>query len=273
MTATPPRPAHGPGSTWDSPEAVARVASAYRTADVSALRTAQIDLLGPIEGAAVLDIGCGPGIYARDLALRGARVTALDSAPAMLAAVVEESHAAGVTVDCVEGDVSAIPSPDASFDAAVLVQVIEYVPDAVAALQEIRRVLKPGGRLLISDTDWETASWGVGDRALSDQIKRAWCATKPHADAGRQIPDWLVAAGFGIVAWEPRVLAVSDPLGDTFLGHTWPSYRKLLDRLGTVPTADLDRFDRLCTESSQSGTFSFCVTRHAWLAHSPGGSQ
>ena len=82
-----------------------------------------------------------------------------------------------------------------------------------------------------------------------------------------------MAAGFGIVAWEPRVLAVSDPLGDTFLGHTWPSYRKLLDRLGTVPTADLDRFDRLCTESSQRGTFSFCVTRHAWLAHSPGDSQ
>ena len=135
MTATPPRPAHGPGSTWDSPEAVARVASAYRTADVTALRTAQIDLLGPIEGAAVLDIGCGPGIYARDLALRGALVTALDSAPAMLAAVVEETRAAGVTVDCVEGDVSAIPCPAASFDAAVLVQVIEYVPEAVTALQ------------------------------------------------------------------------------------------------------------------------------------------
>ena len=89
------------------------------------------------------------------------------------------------------------------------------------------------------------------------------------ADAARR----ALAAGFDIVAWEPRVLAVSDPLGDTFLGHTWPSYRKLLDRLGTVPTADLDRFDRLCTESSQRGTFSVCVTRHAWLAHSPGGSQ
>ena len=69
------------------------------------------------------------------------------------------------------------------------------------------------------------------------------------------------------------MLAVSDPLGDTFLGHTWPSYRKLLSRLGTVPSEELDRFDQLCAESAERGTFSFCVTRHAWLAHSLGGSQ
>ena len=242
------------------------MANAYRTPDVTAIRHAQIDLLGAVDGADVLDIGCGPGIYARDLALRGARVTAMDSAPAMLAAAEAEAHAAGVDVAVAAGDASAVPFADASFDAVVLVQVIEYVPDAVGALREIARVLRPGGRVLVCDTDWETGSWGIGDAELADRVKRAWCATKEHFDAGRRIPEWLVAAGFHVTAWDPRILAVSDALGDTFLGHSWKTYRRTLERLGALPAEDLDRFDRLCAETTAAGTFTFCVTRHAWLA-------
>ncbi len=265
-----PRPAHGAGSSWDSPEAVQRVAMAYRTADVSAIRAAQIDLLGPIEGAAIIDVGCGPGIYARDLALRGARVTAMDSAPAMLAAASAEADAVGVSIELAEGDASALPFPDGAFDAAVLVQVIEYVPDAVGALREIARVLRPGGRVLICDTDWSTASWGIGDADLAGRVREAWCDTKEHFDAGRRIPEWLVAAGLHVAAWDPRILAVSDAVGDTFLGHTWPSYRRTLERREALPVADLDRFDQLCAETTAAGTFTFCVVRHAWLATAGG---
>jgi SAM-dependent methyltransferase len=91
---------------------------------VVAIRQAQIDLLGPIKGAAIVDVGSGPGIYARDLALRGARVTAVDSAPAMRAGAVAEAQAAGVTIDVADGEANALPFPDATFDAATLVQVI-----------------------------------------------------------------------------------------------------------------------------------------------------
>ena len=273
MSASTPRPAHGAGSSWDTPEAVERIIGAYATADVVAIRQAQIDLLGPIAGAAILDIGSGPGIYARDLALRGARVTALDSAPAMRAAALVEARTAGVAIDVADGEANALPFPDGAFDAATLVQVIEYVPDAVGALREIARVLRPGGALLVCDTDWATASWGIGDAALAERIKQAWCATKPHYDAGRRIPEWLIAAGYHVAAWEPLVLANADAVGDTFHGHTWKTYRRLLERLGTVPTDELDRFDRLCAETTAAGSFTFTVTRHGWLARPPGGTS
>lgn len=267
-----PRPAHGPGSSWDSPQAVERVAGAYRTADVTEIRAAQIDLLGPIEGARILDVGCGPGIYARDLALRGARVTALDSAPAMLAAVGAEAAAAGVTIETATGDANDLPFADGTFDAAVLVQVIEYVPDAVGALREVARVLTPGGRLLVADTDWTSASWWVGDGDIEREIKDAWCATKEHADAGRRIPTWLVEAGYEVIGWAPRLLTVSDPTGDTFLGHSWPSYRRSLVASGAIPAPRMDAFDRLSDDAARAGVFSFGVIRHAWLARTPGGA-
>ncbi len=68
------------------------------------------------------------------------------------------------------------------------------------------------------------------------------------------------------------MLAVSDAVGDTFLGHSWATYRRTLERIGTVPAEDLDRFDRLCAETTAAGTFTFCVTRHAWLAGLDGGT-
>lgn len=267
------RPTHGPGSSWDTPAAVERVAAAYRTADVVEIRRAQIDLLGPIEGARVLDVGCGPGIYARDLALRGARVTALDSAPAMLEAARREAESAGVEIETATGDANALPFPDGTFDVAVLVQVIEYVPDAVGALREIRRALTPDGRVLIADTDWTSAAWWVGDGDLEDEIKTAWCATKEHADAGRRIPTWLVDAGYEVIGWAPRLLTVSDPTGDTFLGHSWPTYRRSLVASGAIPAERMDAFDRRADEAARAGVFNFGVIRHAWLARTPGGTR
>ena len=271
--AAPSRPAHGAGSTWDTPDAVDRILRAYHTPDLIAVRQAQIDVLGPIEGAEILDVGSGPGVFARDLALRGARVTAMDSAPAMLAAVPDVAAAAGVELATAEGEAMRIPFPDDSFDAAVMVQVLEYVPDAVGALREIARVLRPGGRVLACDTDWGAAAWGIGDVELADRVKAAWCATKAHYAAGRMIPDWLAEAGFRVVAWEPIVLANANAVEGTFHAETWSSYRRTLERAGTVPVADLDRFDRLCAETTAAGTFSFCVLRHAWLGRLEGGPR
>ena len=71
-------------------------------------------------------------------------------------------------------DATALPYPDRSFDAAVCVQVLEYVKDIGAALSELYRVLRPGGRTVIVDTDWDSLVWHASDPGLMHRVLRAW---------------------------------------------------------------------------------------------------
>ena len=82
--------------------------------------------------------------------------------------------AAAARVDFELGDATRLPFPDESFDAAVSTQVYEYVSDVDAAIREVNRVLKPGGHLLIVDTDWDSIVWHGADPVLTTTILRAW---------------------------------------------------------------------------------------------------
>jgi arsenite methyltransferase len=75
------------------------------------------------------------------------------------------------------GDANHLPYPDATFDVAVSTQVLEYVEDVPGALAEIRRVLRPGGRVLLLDTDWDSVIWHSGDRERMRRVLTAW---EPH---------------------------------------------------------------------------------------------
>lgn len=97
----------------------------------------------------VLDLGCGTGIVARTLRERlggGARITGCDAAVPML----EVARALAPDVDWREGDAMDLPFADGSFELVLCQQMLQFVPDRARAVREIRRVLAPGGRLLLS---------------------------------------------------------------------------------------------------------------------------
>ena len=103
------------------------------------------------------------------------RVCGIDVSDDMLA--VAAKRGAGqdaVKFELAQGGAEAIPYDDESFDVVVTTQVLEYVPDVPRALAEIHRVLKPGGRTLILDTDWDSLVWQAPDRALMTQVLAAW---------------------------------------------------------------------------------------------------
>jgi SAM-dependent methyltransferase len=124
-------------------------------------------------GDRVLDVGCGAGRHAFACYRRGARVIALDrdaaevaGVNAMFAAMAEAGEAPeGASAQAVRGDAYALPFPDASFDCVVAAEVLEHLPDDARAIRELRRVLRPGGRIAVTVPRWfpELVCWGLSD--------------------------------------------------------------------------------------------------------------
>ncbi|MGH3320190.1 MAG: class I SAM-dependent methyltransferase [Streptosporangiaceae bacterium] len=104
--------------------------------------------LVPPPGAGTLDLGCGEGRVARDLAARGHRVTGVDAAPTLLAAAREADPGGTYLL----ADAADLPFGDGSFDLVVAYNSLMDISDMPGAVKESARVLRPGGRLCLSVT-------------------------------------------------------------------------------------------------------------------------
>ena len=102
-------------------------------------------------GAAILEVAPGPGYLAIELAGRGYTVTALDISTSFVKIARENAAAAGVTVDVRHGNASAMPLADDIFDAVVCVAAFKNFTDPLGAINEMHRVLRPGGEAAIFD--------------------------------------------------------------------------------------------------------------------------
>jgi arsenite methyltransferase len=112
--------------------------------------------LGPIHpGEAILDIGCGVGVdslIAARLVGPSGSVRGIDLVPEMLNRAQENARLVGAgNVEFTEGSAEELPFPDSSFDVVISNGVFNLVVDKVKALEEVMRVLKPGGRFMIAD--------------------------------------------------------------------------------------------------------------------------
>ena len=102
-----------------------------------------------------LDAGCGTGFLSFELAVRGHRVTGVDFAPAMLAEARRKAAERAVSIRFEEADAEHLPFPAASFDLAISRHVLWTLPHPEAAIDEWIRVLRPGGRLVVSDGQFD----------------------------------------------------------------------------------------------------------------------
>lgn len=178
-----------------------RIESLYLTRDAERRRKLVRDALGAKRADRVIDIGCGPGFYCLELATEvgpeGA-VVGIDSAAPMLALAARRCQA-HQNVSFQEAEVLSLRVEDASFDKALCVQVLEYVEDATAGLAEMHRALRPGGRVVIWDTDWATISWHSSDPGRMNRVLEAWDSHLAHPSFPRTLGPRLREAGFGRV--------------------------------------------------------------------------
>jgi SAM-dependent methyltransferase len=111
-------------------------------------RPAILDLAGDVAGRRILDAGCGSGPLFAALCDRGAIVTGIDSSPKMLE-LARQRLGAGADLHLADLG-SPLPFPDGAFDDVIASLVLHYLEDWTAPLAELRRVLPPGGRLIVS---------------------------------------------------------------------------------------------------------------------------
>lgn len=132
-----------------------------------------VDLAPADAEARWVEIACGPGIVARALAPRVGSVLGLDLTPAMVDKARATAAAAGVGNVAFElGDATALELADDSVDGAITRFSLHHIPAPVRVLEEMRRVVRPGGWVVVSDfvtdDDGEAAAWQEGIERLRD---------------------------------------------------------------------------------------------------------
>ncbi len=136
--------------------------------------TARYDRLGVHPGDRLLDLGCGFGRHAFEAARRGAAVVALDAGRAEVEGVVAtfvamteagELDPARQHAAVVQGDALALPFADGAFDRIICSEVLEHIPDDRGAIDELTRVLRPGGTIAVTVPRFgpELVNWALSD--------------------------------------------------------------------------------------------------------------
>ncbi|MDI3335240.1 methyltransferase domain-containing protein [Defluviimonas aestuarii] len=179
--------------------------TAYQGADITLRRRMSFDALDIRPGEHVLDLGCGPGLMTQELARAvgpEGKVTGIDPSPVMRDTAMERC-ANEPAVQILDGTAQSLPLGDGSVDKAVSLQVFEYLDDLSGPIAELHRILRPGGRVVISDMHWDSWVWSSDDRDRMQRMMTAWDSHLADRSVPEKLPQELAAAGFGNIRTIP----------------------------------------------------------------------
>lgn len=180
--------------------------AADRIPDVVALRARSYELLAPAPGSTVVDVGCGAGRAVAELAGLGVHAVGVDPDAWMLAAARERWPAG----EFVEGGAEDLPLADASVHGYRADKVLHLLPEPGRAVAEARRVLAPGGGVVLIGQDWDASMIDSDDPVLTRTIVQARADLLGAPRAARQYRNLLLDGGFHDVTVEVRTLVFTD---------------------------------------------------------------
>lgn len=252
-----------------APQLVAYLEAVAARPEVVELHDRATALLRPSPGERVLEVGCGLGADARELARAvapGGSVVAVDVSEAMLDAA-RERHDPALDVTYERADVCGLPYDDASFDVIRIERVLQHVPEVDRACAEMARVLKPGGRLLVLDTDWESLVADVGDDELVDRVLAYATGRMIQPRAARRLRGLLAGAGLTTSAFRGHAFAYASAADARVL---LPMFNEDIPQEANFMPADArEAWFAAVRTSDENGTFMAGWTAYYALAHKP----
>jgi len=184
------------------PEVSRQIESVYTTPDVIEQRRVVRTALALRPGDRVLDVGVGPGLLAAEMAAEvgpDGRICGIDISDSMLSiASTRANTPGGPQIELELAAAERLPHGAESFDVVVSTQVFEYVEDVAGALDEIRRVLRPAGRVVLLDTDWGSIVWRSTDDKRMGRVLTAFEEHLESPHLPRTLGDSLDKAGFTV---------------------------------------------------------------------------
>lgn len=217
-------------------------------------------------GERVLEVGCGNGLLAGEMArqvgLEG-RITGVDISAPMIA-MARDANIGRANVEFTKADAARLPFADASFDAAVTVQCLCFVPDVRLALAEVFRVLRPGGRLVVLDTDWDTLVWNSDRPDLMRTMTEIYKAVYVDARLPRSLSKHLLASGFDLTSREQFAILNWQLDADSYSGHQIAFTREVA--LASDPAAQIDLWIDSIRSVAEAGCYFFNLNRYIFSA-------
>ena len=251
---------------------VAQLEELYATRDVLRRRRLIREALDVKPGERILDVGCGPGFYVAELLDEvgpNGSIVGLDGSATMLAVAAKRSEGKP-NVAFLEADATALPVGDGEFDAALCVQVLEYVPDATAALRELHR---PCGRAAgcSSGTSIGRPCRGIRpiQRAWSAMLE-AWDAHLAHPSLPRTLGPRMRAAGFEEVEAEGHTFATAELTADAYGGAAIPVVEKYVAGHEAIGPDEAAAWAAEQRELGQRGEFYFACVQLCFTGTRPG---
>jgi SAM-dependent methyltransferase len=227
-----------------------------RTAEAGWLgyKARSLDLLALADGDHVLDVGCGAGEDARALAGRagGVSVVGVDASEDKIRDARAQTLGLPRPVDFRVGDAYALPFEDETFDACRADRVFHHLLDPPKALAEMARVTRPGGRIAVSDTDYDSLVVEAADPALTRRILGHHADRMECGRVGRRLPGLFLDAGLVSVAVEAYA-ALATEYDEEVL-----KLRDKADRAaaaGAVTRAEAARWVESFLEANRAGRF------------------
>ncbi|MQA76944.1 MAG: methyltransferase domain-containing protein [Streptosporangiales bacterium] len=225
--------------------------------------------LGP--GVRVLDAGCGTGAATAELVaavLPDGSVVGVDVSPDFLA-VARRRLDPTLPLRFQEGDVTALPFADGEFDVVRAERVLQHLDDPASAVAEMTRVLVPGGRLCVLDSEWASLAVDVGEEhvALVDRVIGHFLGESSHARTGRALRRTLRRGGLTDVDVQvvPFTFTSLADVAGIFpqFDETIPAEARL------VPVADRDAWFAALHTADAAGELWVCALSYVACGSTP----
>ncbi len=229
-------------------------------ASFQAYKRRMVELLDAAPGRRFLDAGCGTGDDVRALArlvMPGGAVVGIDNSQAMLAVARERAADTGLPVTFASADVLGLSYGDDSFDGCLADRSLMHVPDPRQALAELRRVTRPGGRVVVFEVDFGALVIDAEDRVLGRKMINAWCDSVRNGWLGRHIPALLAELGLRDLSVTPYTLMLTPALALPILGP--PTVERAVAN-GTITAAEGRSWLAHLDELQRTGRFFSTMT-------------